>query len=440
MAVTMGGNGLTALLWLVSGMLAARLLGPTGRGELAAIQTWAAFMSIFAMLGMPEALVYFSARDPSRAGTYASSAALLSLLGCIPILGLAYLAMPFLLPAQSRAVVLEARIYLLLAGVASAIGQVPLNALRGVGEFIVWNVLRVIGTVCVIVPLILAWAFNHTTAEFVANLNLIFFGAVFAGIVLLTLYRKVPGPYRPEPGLWKPMIAFGLPSVVTVVPYNLNLRLDQMLMAAIFAPALLGIYVVAVAWAAIMSPVFQAIGIVLFPHIASHATRSEQVPVLTRVLRLGVPLALLSAGVLALVTPWGLPLVFGSRFAASNASAVVLVFAGAVLGINQILGEGLRGLGAPKAVMWSELGGLAVTLASLAMLLKPMGIMGAAVASLLGYGTVAIQLLYWTRRLTGCSLSEMLLLRGSDMVDVLDGARLWLRGVRGVMARDGALR
>jgi hypothetical protein len=67
----------------------------------------------------------------------------------------------------------------------------------------------------------------------------------------------------------------------------------------------------------------------------------------------------------------------------------------------------------------------------LGLLLKPMGIMGAAIASLLGYGTVAIQLVFWTRRLTGSTLSGMLFPSGSEVFDVFDRARLWLRGLSG---------
>ena len=156
------------------------------------------------------------------------------------------------------------------------------------------------------------------------------------------------------------MMTFGLPSLVTVVPYNLNLRLDQMLMAVVFAPRLLGLYVAAVAWAAIMTPLFQAIAIVLFPHIASHTVRNQQVSELTGILKLGVPLAVIISTGLAILTPWGLPWIFGASFRPAEGPAVVLAFAGALLAINQMLEEGLRGLGAPKAVMWSELGGLTV--------------------------------------------------------------------------------
>ena len=223
------------------------------------------------------------------------------------------------------------------------------------------------------------------------------------------------------------MLKFGLPCMVSTVPQNLNLRLDQMMMASFFAPRLLGLYVTAVAWSSLVSPLFQAVGVVIFPHVAAHETTSEQVSALTRILRLAVPMAMAVGVIIAVITPIGLPFLFGHRFDESRSCGVVLVFAAAILGINNMLEEGLRGLGAPKAAMWSEFGGLIVTAALLVLLLKPMGIMGAAIASLGGYGTVAILLLYWTRQLTEYSLLELLLPRGSEVMEMYDRAWLLLR-------------
>ncbi len=235
MAITITGSGLTSVLWLASGMLAARILGPQGRGELAAIQTWGLFLATFALLGMPDALVYFASREPDRIASHTVSAVLLALVGGIPLLGLGYLAMPILLSAQKAPVVAEARFYLLV-GVTAMVGQVPLNALRGRSDFFVWNALRLVGTILGLVPLVLAWLFNHRTPEYVATMHFVFWGALYSAVILCVLVWRVPGPYRAELGDWQPLLSLVLPSFVTVLPQNLNLRLDQMLMAAIFAP------------------------------------------------------------------------------------------------------------------------------------------------------------------------------------------------------------
>jgi O-antigen/teichoic acid export membrane protein len=426
MIVTIGGNAVSSMFWLASGLLAARLLGPSGRGELAAIQTWGMALSILAMLGMPQALVYFAAREPEQSASHTTSAMIIALLGCVPVLVIGYLAMPWLLSAQRPAVASTARLYLLI-GIVSAIAQVPLNALLGRRDFFAWNGLRILSSVCWLLPLLLAWGCDRRSAEFVADMNMIFFATIFTTGVWVTIKTRIPGTYRPKLSSWKPMLAFGLPTVISTVPQNLNLRLDQMLMAGIFAPRLLGLYVTAVAWSSIVNPLFQAISVVIFPHVAAHVTREAQVSSLTRILRLGIPMAILVAGGVAFITPFGISFLFGHRFDESRAAGVVLVFAGAILGINSMLEDGLRGLGAPKATMWSEFGGLIVTVLLLALLLKPLGIMGAAIASLVGYATVAIQLVSWTRQLTGCTFSALLFPRGSELLEVYDRAWLSLR-------------
>src|SRR5438105_3237267 len=109
--VTFAVNACLALLGLVTGGLLARLLGPQGRGELAAIQTWPTNIASLAMLGLAEATVYFSAREPRQAGRHLSSAMALALLVSPPVGLVAYLLMPVLLNAQSAHVIQAARWY-----------------------------------------------------------------------------------------------------------------------------------------------------------------------------------------------------------------------------------------------------------------------------------------------------------------------------------------
>jgi hypothetical protein len=70
--------------------------------------------------------------------------------------------------------------------------------------------------------------------------------------------------------------------------------------------------------------------------------------------------------------------------------------------------EGLRGMGRPYEVLQAEFGGLIVTVLILTATLRPLGIMGAAIASFLGYGTVCLVLLVKTAKATSLSLSTLL--------------------------------
>src|SRR5438445_2570930 len=100
--VTVATNIGMAFVNAATGILAARLLGPHGEGVLVAIQTWPTFLGTVAMLGLPEALVYFSARKTGQAGQYLGSALVTALLASLLIMALGWVIMPWVLAAQSN--------------------------------------------------------------------------------------------------------------------------------------------------------------------------------------------------------------------------------------------------------------------------------------------------------------------------------------------------
>lgn len=404
--ITFCANVALILLGLVTGVLLARLLGPDGRGELAAIQLWPSFIAGFALLGLPDALAYFSAQSPNRAGRFLGSSVALGVLLSVPFMGLGYVAMPLLLSAQPAEVVHTARWCLLLVPLTAAVGT-PYQVLRGRGDFFGWNVLRLAPGLGWLAVICLAWLFGRPEPNVMALGYLL--ALVLNGLLIFyTVKRRIPGPFSPDPQQWQPLLRYGLPAVFGSVPQVLNLRLDQMLMAALLPPQVLGLYVVAVTWSGAIAPALNALGAASFPKIASQSDPERQAQTFSQVSRMAVFSAGLIGLMLMLFTPLVFPFLFGERFAAVIPTTLVLVLAAVVAGINLVLEEGLRGLGKPGAVALAELGGLAVTIVSLFFLLRPLQTMGAALASILGYGAITVLLVLQIRELTGNSLSSFL--------------------------------
>jgi O-antigen/teichoic acid export membrane protein len=414
---TGGTNMLLALLGLITGSLAARLLGPAGRGELAAIQMWPLLLAAVASLGLPQALTYFAARSAEAAGRCFGSAVLLALLSSLPFALLGYVALPHVLSAQSPDVVAASRWYLLLLPVQAAVSM-PLHLLRGRSDFTVWNLLRLVPGLGWLGVLVTGWLLGRSAPRFFAFSYL----SVLATLVLLTFSvarARVSGSFRPKPQEWRPLLAYGLPTVLTHVPQLLNLRLDQVLMAALLPAQTLGFYVVAVTWSSAVGHLPNALATVLLPRTASQADAARRRAVFAQGGRLAVLSALSVACMVGLVTPWALPLLFGEKFLASVPAALVLVGAAAIAAVNSVLEEGLRGLGHPGTAFMAELTGLAVTIGALALLLPPFGIMGAAMASVAGYGTVGVLLVAFSLRLTGVSPSALLCPNTADLQRIL---------------------
>ena len=405
-AINVVANLLLAALGMVSGIVAARLLGPGGRGELAAIQTWPTFLAGLAMVGLPDAAAYYSAREPSNAGRYLGSAMLLAFMFAVPFMLLGYVVVPVMLHAQSASIVRASRWYLLLVPIFILIG-IPRYPLQGRSDFVPWNAMRIAPNLLWIGVLGLAWYLGRAVPRFVATANLIALILLFIPFAII-VWRRIPGPFTPNPHKWPSMLRFGLPCMMTMAPQVLNARLDQMLMAALLPPRDLGLYVVAVAWSGAVAPLLGAISAMTMPAVASAVDHEQRVRRFAVASRIATTLALMVCVGLTAITPLAIILLFGTAFKASIPAAMVLMPAAAVLGLNAVLEEGLRGLGRPYPVLQAELAGLATTAIGLAVMLRPMEIMGAAIASLLGYSTVTGTLLYSAWRYTGASPKDLL--------------------------------
>lgn len=407
-------NFLLAATGFATGTLAARLLGPAGRGQLAAVQIWPTFLAALASLGLPEALIYFSAREPRRTKPYLFSSLVLGLLASTPFMILGALLLPHLLHAQSGATRAIATFYLLLIPLNVLAGY-PAQVFRGCGLFKLWNFFRLILPLAWLGILVAAWTLRVHRVAFLVDVYLLAMLA-FAALEFFFVFREIPGAFRIDFSAWRPMLKFGGPCVFTTVSQTLNLRLDQMLMAMFLQPRDLGLYVAAVAWSNAFNPAINALSAWFFPKVASlHDTTNRRL-LFARGLRFGILLSVCLGLLFLALTPLVFSLIFGASFRAATACAMVLVVAAMISGMNTLTEEGLRGLGQPGSALAAELAGLAVTAIALALLLRPMGIMGAAIASVAGYAATFGVALYRGIRATDSSLSSLTSPRAEEIV------------------------
>jgi O-antigen/teichoic acid export membrane protein len=416
---TSGTNLLGMLLQLTSGIIAARVLGPEGRGQLAAMQLWPSCLVTFGSLGLMTATAYYCGREPSSSGRILGTAWFVLATLSIPLMALGYWLMPVLLKSQNSDVIRTARFLLLLIPVQFS-GNLPFNALQGMGRFRIWNLIRPQFTVLWIGVLLAALWFRHRDASFVA-LGYLVAMSIHCATWIVSMFCCIPGPYRPEPPLVRPLLQYGLPAVASGVPQQLNLRLDQLLMAAFLPPRLLGLYAVAVAASGAISPVLAAVSQVMFARLAGLSSVVEQGAAAARALRLS---ALAGAGLIAglsVAMPVFLPLAFGSAFRPAIPAALVLTVASGIASLNLIAGECIRGMGLPRLPLIAESLGLVFTFVLLALLLKPYQLMGAAVASLVSYAVVFATYLWLLNRRTNIPFRMFLFARGAEIRDLLRG-------------------
>lgn len=394
-AVTVAANGVMAIVSLTTGTLAARLLGVAGRGELAAIQNWSMFFASIGMLGLFESAVYFGSRDRGRAGDFAMTAVGgVAAIG-VPVVAVAWAVMPVLLPAQSEAVVLAARLNLLLLYVY-ALNGFSLSVARSLQKVGFWNFLRTGPPLLWLALLVVAWRSGGASAPGLAVAALVLTG-LFAVVTFCTAWRSIVRGARCDRRLVPPMISYGMPLLLATFVRHLNARGDQLVIASLLGAETLGIYAVAATLSFAITPVSSALSAVLFPRVAGEPDRGRRRRTILEAVAWSS--ACLAAGSAALVvaSPFLVPALFGKAFAEAVIPSQILAVAGFFSGVNEVLTEALKGLGASRIILVAESGGLVVTALLLWLLLKDYRAVGAAVASLGAYmaTTAALSLQLW---------------------------------------------
>jgi O-antigen/teichoic acid export membrane protein len=382
-ARTAGFNVAAAAAAGLGGIILARTLGPTVRGEYAAITAWFGVVLVVGAIGQPAALCFYVAREPLRAHDYvATSRAMMLTTGAVA-LTTGMLFAP-LLAHGNPPVTLGYRIVFGTSAVAfvSASYTFSLQA-RDLRR---WNVVQVTQPLLSVIAILALWRLGLLTLD--AAMVVL---AVTLSLQLAWAYRccretgLAPGHARIA--LIRPLAVYGVAQIAAVAPQFVNAQLDQLVLSQTVPPADLGRYAIAVSLSLIPVPLISAIGNVAFPRLASQRAvtggthRLQRLAVLTSA---GLAVAMLVP--LAATAYWLVPLVFGPAYRGAVPLLWLLTPGAVFLACGKVTGDLLRGRNRPVIVAWAQ--GLAAvfTVGLLLALLPVLGVAAAAIASTIAYG------------------------------------------------------
>jgi O-antigen/teichoic acid export membrane protein len=425
MALTFVVNVSIAALGLITGPMVARLLGPGGRGELAAIQYWPTFLVSAVSIGVPEALVYYCSKDPQRAGRYLGSALTMVLALMAPVLAAAYLLMPVLLHAQPWHVIAAARWYLLMAPVF-VLTFFPLHTLRSRPSLLAWNALRIPLNIGWLMVLIFAYLWKARSAEWLAR-NYLIVQVLLILPVLVGVISLLRSRLKLDPQVVSPLVRYGFPTAGARWSQLLRHQCDRLIIAAYLGPAALGFYAVALAWGAATAPFINAVVSVTFSRLAAEADERNAFAALARAARVTLALCFVGGIMLALAAPLALPKLFGAAFREAVLPAAILALAVSIIGAYAVLADGLRARGKVKLVLHCELLGLALGIAGIFLVVRKFGVPGIAFSVFFSYAVSHLVLAINAARLTGTPVTSFLVLQRRDIADLRASLTAWLR-------------
>ena len=264
------------------------------------------------MLGLDFSLVYFVSRHPSQGRQLTSTAIAIGLVSSFVVGIAAWFTLPLLLTAQRTQIVSAARVFLLI-GMIYALVTIPRGSLRGADKFTAWNLSRLAPG---LVWLLILLSSSYVGESSAIPLSRWYLGGLLAcGLPsLLVINRKLQGPLKPDRKAAPELLRFGLPSALTSLPQTINLRFDQLLIIAFLPAHSLGIYVIAVSWSSATMPLLSAVGSVLSPNVSAERDNRRQEVLLATALQASGILAIASSILFMMLTPIGLPLIFGEQF------------------------------------------------------------------------------------------------------------------------------
>lgn len=378
----------STLLGLVTGPIAARALGPEGRGEVAAASVYGMLILLFIGLGVPLAVSHRAAAEPrSQPALLATSLRFGSAL--LPVSAvIAWLVAVGPLAGLSGAARLGA-VVIIAAGPLDVINQCQRSMLIARGDLRPMAFLRVL-------PI----ALSAAATILLAASGRLGVGTYLATVVIsnmavnAVMWRLLPvRPAGKEP--IAPLLRFGLRGVGANLASFGNRQLDQILVLSFVSTRQLGFYAIAVTVANLPIGLGHAIGARVFA-LAAGPTADR--PEVERFLRLAIVSGVVLAAGVALAIPVLLPLLYGSRFSASVIPALLLLPGTAAFAFSGTASQALISLGRPGSVTVSELIALGVTVPGLALAVPTFGISGAAAVSSAAYLVRAVAQVVALRR------------------------------------------
>jgi O-antigen/teichoic acid export membrane protein len=368
-----GVNAVILVTALVTGPLLARALGPSGRGDLAAILVPFSLAPLVLHFG----LGVYGARQAARGrpldavlGTLCAAAlgiGVLGALGGIPLAGVL---------ADGRETVHS---YLLVAfamlpwGLVATVLVSVSSGLERWGVVIASRLIPPLTAVAALGFLYVAGALTVQSAAIVA-----FAGGFASTLPLLGLLRR--RRLRFDFAVIRSGARFGTKAWVGGLANLSNARLDQLLMIPLVSPRQLGLYAVAVSLASFTGALTAGLGPPLFTRVAAGETELA-----ARALRVTLGIVAVVSACAAAATPFLIELLFGSSFSDAIGMAWILLAAGLPLAGATVLSQALTAAGRPGVPAIGEILALVVTVGGLVVLLPPLAGIGAALVSLGAY-------------------------------------------------------
>lgn len=373
---------LALALGMASAVITARALGASGKGTFAALSYLLGLFVALASSGLGDSVIVLvgQKRASLRESTSSTISAVLltgTLAGAAAYI-VAHLQTRPETPDLSFAVAMTA-LLVPISALSGVLGTLVLARERFLLSSVMLVVISGITTATIFVCVVLAdWGIRGAFIGVAAG-NM-------AGLLGIAVpLHRMGLSLRPRWNAGYLKAAFRHGSVVQVSGLLMTLsgRVDLLIIYSLGGDAEAGQYSVALTIGQLVTYAAFAISLASYPRIAA-LTGSDAVPLLQQAARVSVVAGIAIAIPLATLTPFAIETLFGSEFRPAVRPAMVLIAGGVLFGLQWVLSRGATARGRPGVLLLSFATTLVVMIALDFILIPGHGVMGAAIASLVG--------------------------------------------------------
>ena len=405
---TILGQGFTLGLGILTGILTARLLGPAGRGEYAAIIIWPTGIASFLGFGINQASVFHLGRRTFTISEVATATAVIGLIQSALSILIGLAVVPSALAKYSPAVQHLGIIFVLLTP-ALILGGYPANLFQGIQDLFRFNLIRVVAPLTYAAALVGLY-FGHRSSLSSVIVSQLSGYCMSLGLGLILVWRILHLHVRWNASAVPQLLHFGVRTQGLNITYYFNQRIDQLFLSLLVPPQQLGFYAVAVTISTAVTVFPQAAGIVAFSRGSSQKMGDARATI-GLAFRTSLAWLLITCSMLYVLAPFLIHQVFGHAFDGSISACRILLPGALMTGLSFVLYNAASTLGRPGLASYAEGASVMVTATGLLILVPRYGYIGAAIVSSVAYSISFLVMFALAHRVLG--LSPRILLVGS---------------------------
>ncbi len=381
---TLSTNIFLQVLNVMTGVITARLLAPQGRGELASIIMWPAFLGGLMSMGIPTSLIYQMRNGAAQFDEFVGTALVLGLINGAIAAVIGVIGLPYFLHGYPPHVLYFARWAVLTAPLVT-LSVILATTAQAAQNFARFNKFRLLPSVVILTVLLLLAAFRVLTpataalAYIVSSLPAVVWNGLWVKRVFNLRFDNIPH----YAGI---LLNYGFRVWGMDLIGGIGDQVDRILVVAFLSPRDMGLYVVALSSARLFSIVPASLSSVMTPKIIKLGPELGA-PLLVRTARIAFMAMLAAALPLGLLSKYALTFVYGHKFIAAVPVFRVLLAEAVIGGFTWLLVQGFSSLGKPGRATIQQMVGLSASIPLLLILVPRFGINGACFA-LLGATTL----------------------------------------------------